>query len=184
MTLKIVFTVLLISGLLGLTMANALARRNSSSMQLVILLFVLLLLVTPLTYDILLVKVLYQVRLSGTFLSVVPINIVQSLSVVIMVMIPFIEQINPCIKAAAWIFIARTDKLLPAHPAAAAAARHLCCTATGPGTHHGPSGRYALMLGDAAELHPACDSLMLLRIGAAQRRTGWLAMLTAVKSWF
>lgn len=110
-TFEIVFTVVIISGILGITTAYALARRDFPGKRLVILLFLLPLLIPPLTYGIPLATVLYQLGLGGTFWGVVLINVVPSLPFVVLVMIPFIEQIDPRIEAAARVFGAGTPSL-------------------------------------------------------------------------
>jgi putative spermidine/putrescine transport system permease protein len=110
-TFQIVFTVVLISGVLGVTAAYALARRDFPGKRLVVLLFLLPLLIPPLTYGIPLATVLYQLGLGGSFWGVVLINLVPSLPFVVLVMIPFIEQIDPRIEAAARVFGAGTGSL-------------------------------------------------------------------------
>jgi len=110
-TFEIVFTVVIISGILGVTTAYALARRNFPGKGLVVLLFLLPLLIPPLTYGIPLATVLYRLGLGGTCWGVVLINIVPSLPFVVLVMIPFIEQIDPRIEAAARVFGAGTTSL-------------------------------------------------------------------------
>jgi len=110
-TFQIVFTVVLISGVLGVTAAYALARRDFPAKRLVVLLFLLPLLIPPLTYGIPLATVLYQLGLGGSFWGVVLINLVPSLPFVVLVMIPFIEQIDPRIEAAARVFGAGTGSL-------------------------------------------------------------------------
>jgi len=110
-TFEIVFTVVIISGFLGVTTAYALARRDFPGKRLIVLLFLLPLLIPPLTYGIPLATVLYQLGLGGTFWGVVLINIVPSLPFVVLVMIPFIEQIDPRIEAAARVFGAGTMSL-------------------------------------------------------------------------
>jgi putative spermidine/putrescine transport system permease protein len=110
-TFEIVFTVVIISGILGVMTAYALARRDFAGKRVVILLFLLPLLIPPLTYGIPLATVLYQLGLGGTFWGVVLINVVPSLPFVVLVMIPFIEQIDPRIEAAARVFGAGTASL-------------------------------------------------------------------------
>lgn len=110
-TFQIVFSVVLISGVLGVTAAYALARRDFPGKRLVVLLFLLPLLIPPLTYGIPLATVLYQLGLGGSFWGVVLINLVPSLPFVVLVMIPFIEQIDPRIEAAARVFGAGTGSL-------------------------------------------------------------------------
>lgn len=110
-TFQIVFLVTILSGLIGITTAYALARREFAGKRFVVLLFLLPLLVPPLTYGIPLATLLYQVGLGGTFWGVVIINLVPSIPFVVLVMIPFIEQIDPRIEAAARVFGARTGSL-------------------------------------------------------------------------
>lgn len=110
-TFQIAFTVVALSGLLGVTAAYALARRDFPGKRIVMLLFLLPLLVPPITFGIPLATVLYQSGLGGTFWGVVLANLVPTVPFVILVMIPFIEQIDPKIEAAARVFGANTFKL-------------------------------------------------------------------------
>ena len=100
-----------ISGLLGVPAAYALARRNFPGKRAVMLLFLLPLLVPPITYGIPLATVLYQTGLAGSMAGVVLANLVPTVPFVILVMIPFIEQIDPRIEAAARVFGASTPRL-------------------------------------------------------------------------
>ena len=110
-TFEMVFAVVIISGILGVMTAYALARRDFPGKRAIVLLFLLPLLIPPLTYGIPLATVLYQLGLGGTFWGVVLINLVPSLPFVVLVMIPFIEQIDPRIEAAARVFGAGTTSL-------------------------------------------------------------------------
>ncbi|MBC2886572.1 ABC transporter permease subunit [Ochrobactrum sp. CM-21-5] len=110
-TFQIVFTVVALSGLLGVTAAYALARRNFPGKKLVMVLFLLPLLVPPITFGIPLATVLYQAGVGGTFWGVVLANLVPTVPFVILVMIPFIEQIDPKVEAAARVFGANTFQL-------------------------------------------------------------------------
>ncbi|MBB3390510.1 putative spermidine/putrescine transport system permease protein [Rhizobium sp. BK275] len=110
-TFEMAFVVVLISGILGVMTAYALARRDFPGKRAIILLFLLPLLIPPLTYGIPLATVLYQLGLGGTFWGVVLINLVPSFPFVVLVMIPFIEQIDPRIEAAARVFGAGTTSL-------------------------------------------------------------------------
>ena len=101
---QVVGLVVLISGILGVTAAYALARREFPGKRLVMLLFLLPLLIPPITFGIPLATVLYQAGLAGTFWGVVAANLVPTVPFVILVMIPFIEQIDPKIEAAARVF--------------------------------------------------------------------------------
>ncbi len=110
-TFQVIAAVVFISGTLGITAAYALARRDFPGKRLLVLLFLLPLLIPPITFGIPLATVLYQTGLAGTFWGVVAANLVPTVPFVILVMIPFIEQIDPKIEAAARVFGASTFKL-------------------------------------------------------------------------
>jgi putative spermidine/putrescine transport system permease protein len=110
-TFQVVGAVVLISGLLGVTAAYALARREFAGKRLLVLLFLLPLLIPPITFGIPLATVLYRTGLAGTFWGVVVANLVPTVPFVILVMIPFIEQVDPKIEAAARVFGANTFQL-------------------------------------------------------------------------
>jgi putative spermidine/putrescine transport system permease protein len=110
-TFQIVFMVVVLSGLLGVTAAYAIARRNFPGKKLVMFIFLLPLLVPPITFGIPLATVLYKFGVGGTFWGVVLANLVPTVPFVILVMIPFIEQIDPKVEAAARVFGAGTFRL-------------------------------------------------------------------------
>jgi putative spermidine/putrescine transport system permease protein len=103
--------VVALSGILGVTAAYAMARREFWGKKALMLLFLLPLLVPPITYGIPLATVLYQSGTGGTFWGVVLANLVPTVPFVILVMIPFIEQIDPKVEAAARVFGAGTFRL-------------------------------------------------------------------------
>ncbi|MGN6571652.1 MAG: ABC transporter permease [Pseudolabrys sp.] len=110
-TFEVVGAVVLLSGLLGVPAAYALARRNFPGKQLVILLFLLPMMIPPITFGIPLATVLYQAHLGGNMSGVILANLVPTVPFVVLVMIPFIEQIDPRIEAAARVFGAGTGRL-------------------------------------------------------------------------
>jgi putative spermidine/putrescine transport system permease protein len=110
-TFEIAFCVVIISAVLGVTTAYALARRNFPGKRIVLLAFLLPLLIPPLTYGIPLATLLYQIGLGSNFWGVVFINLVPSVPFVVLIMIPFIEQIDPRIEQAARVFGASTWSL-------------------------------------------------------------------------
>ena len=110
-TFQVVFLVVALSGILGVPAAYALARREFPGKRLILLLFLVPLLVPPITYGIPLATVLYQANLAGSLSGVVIANLVPTVPFVILVMIPFIEQIDPKIEAAARVFGANTPAL-------------------------------------------------------------------------
>jgi putative spermidine/putrescine transport system permease protein len=107
----VVGAVVLISGLLGVPAAYAMARRDFPGKQFVMLLFLLPLLVPPITFGIPLATVLYGAGLAGTIWGVILANLVPTVPFVILIMVPFIQQIDPRVEAAARVFGARTFQL-------------------------------------------------------------------------
>jgi putative spermidine/putrescine transport system permease protein len=110
-TVEVVGAVVLISGLIGVPTAYAMARRNFPGKKMTMLLFLLPLLVPPITYGIPLATVLYQAHLAGTIWGVILANLVPSVPFVILIMIPFVEQIDPRVEAAARVFGSGTMRL-------------------------------------------------------------------------
>jgi putative spermidine/putrescine transport system permease protein len=110
-TLQVVGAVVVLSGLIGVPAAYAMARRNFPGKSLVMALFLLPLLVPPITYGIPLATVLYQAHLAGSIWGVILANLVPTVPFVVLIMIPFVEQIDPRVEAAARVFGARTGRL-------------------------------------------------------------------------
>jgi putative spermidine/putrescine transport system permease protein len=110
-TVQVVFLVVLISGVIGVPAAYALARREFPGKKFIALLLLLPMLVPPITYGIPLATVLYQTGLGGTLAGVILANLIPSVPFVVLIMIPFIEQIDPRIEAAARVFGAGTFRM-------------------------------------------------------------------------
>jgi putative spermidine/putrescine transport system permease protein len=110
-TFEVVGAVVVLAGALGVPAAYALARREFPGKKLVTLLFLLPLLVPPITFGIPLATVLYRAGFAGSLSGVVLANLVPTVPFVVLVMIPFIEQIDPRIEAAARVFGAGTARL-------------------------------------------------------------------------
>ena len=110
-TFEAVFLVVAIAGLLGVPAAYALARRDFVGKRAIMLLFLLPLLIPPITFGIPLATVLYKMGVAGSMAGVVVANLVPTTPFVVLVMIPFIEQIDPKIEAAARVFGADTPRL-------------------------------------------------------------------------
>lgn len=110
-TFEVVFAVVALSGVFGIPAAYAMARREFPGKRILMLLFLLPLLVPPVTYGIPLATVLYKSGLGGTMGGVIAANLVPAVPFVILVMIPFIEQLDPKIEAAARVFGANTFQL-------------------------------------------------------------------------
>jgi putative spermidine/putrescine transport system permease protein len=110
-TFEVVFAVVVISGFVGVAAAYALARRDFPGKRAVMLIFLAPLVVPPLTYGVPMASLLYRVGLGGSFSGVVLANLVPTIPFVVLVMTPFIEQIDPRIEAAARVFGASTASL-------------------------------------------------------------------------
>lgn len=110
-TAEVVLAVVLLSLLIGVPAAYTLARRNFPGKRLLLLLFLLPLMVPPMSYGIPLATVLYQVQLAGTIYGVILANLIPAAPFVILVMTPFIEQIDPNLESAARVFGAGTLRM-------------------------------------------------------------------------
>jgi putative spermidine/putrescine transport system permease protein len=110
-TAEVVLAVVVLSIVIGVPAAYALARKNFAGKQLVMLLFILPLIIPPITYGIPMATVMYQAHLGGTLWGVILSNLVPALPFVILVMTPFIEQIDPTLESAACVFGAGTLRI-------------------------------------------------------------------------
>jgi putative spermidine/putrescine transport system permease protein len=110
-TFEIAVSVVVLSALVGVPAAYALARRTFPGKWAVMLLFLLPLLVPPMTFGVPLATVLYRVGLAGTMWGVIVANLVPCVPFTVILMIPFIEQIDPRVEAAARVFGAGTGRL-------------------------------------------------------------------------
>ena len=111
-TLQVVLAVVLLSVMVGVPAAYAMARRNFAGKRALMLLFLLPLMVPPITYGIPLATVMYRVHLAGTLPGVILANMIPALPFVILVMTPFIEQLDPNLEAAARVLGAGTVRML------------------------------------------------------------------------
>ncbi|ETK32095.1 ABC transporter permease [Microbispora sp. ATCC PTA-5024] len=100
-TLVVALAVVLVALALGVPAAYALARRTFPGKRLVLLLLLLPVLLPPITYGIPLATVLYKFQLAGSMAGVIAANLVPALPFVVLVMTPFIEQIDTTIESAA-----------------------------------------------------------------------------------
>ena len=110
-TMEVVGAVVVLSGLLGVPAAYAMARREFPGKRFVMLLFLLPLLVPPITFGIPLATVLYRVGAAGSMSGVILANLVPTVPFVILIMIPFVQQIDPRVEAAARVFGAGTWRM-------------------------------------------------------------------------
>lgn len=122
-TVEVVASVVFLSLLIGVPAAYAMARRNFRGKQLLMGLFLLPLMVPPITYGIPLATLMYKMQLAGTLYGVIMANLLPALPFVILVMTPFIEQIDPNLESAARVFGAKTFQMF----------RHILVPLLGPG---------------------------------------------------
>ena len=101
----------ILSGLIGVPAAYAMARREFPGKRAVMLLFLLPLMVPPITYGIPMATVLYRAHLAGSIWGVILANLVPTVPFVVLIMIPFVEQIDPRVEAAARVFGAGIGRL-------------------------------------------------------------------------
>jgi putative spermidine/putrescine transport system permease protein len=109
-TVQVVGAVVILSLVLGVPAAYALARVQFPGKRIAMLVFLLPMMVPPVTYGLPMATVMYQVGLAGTLPGVILANLVPALPFVILVMTPFIEQLDPNLESAARIFGANTTK--------------------------------------------------------------------------
>ncbi|HVO90708.1 MAG TPA: ABC transporter permease subunit [Casimicrobiaceae bacterium] len=110
-TVEVVLSVVFLALLIGVPAAYTLARRNFVGKRALMLLFLLPLMVPPITYGIPLATVLYKIRLAGTIWGVILANLIPAAPFVILVMTPFIEQIDVNLESAARVFGANTARM-------------------------------------------------------------------------
>jgi putative spermidine/putrescine transport system permease protein len=110
-TIEVVLAVVALSIAVGVPAAYVLARKDFRGKKLVTLLFLLPLIIPPITYGIPFATVMYSVDLAGTLSGVILANLVPALPFMILVMTPFIEQIDPTLEAAARVFGAGTVRI-------------------------------------------------------------------------
>jgi putative spermidine/putrescine transport system permease protein len=111
-TLEVCLVVVAASLLAGVPAAYALARRDFPGKRIVMLALLIPLVLPPLSYGIPLATVLYEAQLAGTLLGVILANLVPAMPFVVLVMTPFVEQIDPNIESAARMCGAGTGRVL------------------------------------------------------------------------
>lgn len=110
-TLTVAFSVVALALLIGVPAAYVLARRDFPGKRIVMLSFLLPVMLPAITYGIPLATLLFKLRIGGTLLGVITANLVPMVPFVILVMVPFIEQIDSRIEDAARMCGARTSQI-------------------------------------------------------------------------
>jgi putative spermidine/putrescine transport system permease protein len=103
--------VVLICLLAGVPAGYLLARRNFPGRSVVMLLMLLPIILPPMTYAVQLAALMYRVGLGGSMTAVVLVNLVPTLPLVVLIMVPFVEQISPEVESAARVFGANNLRL-------------------------------------------------------------------------
>jgi putative spermidine/putrescine transport system permease protein len=111
-TLEVALAVVAISLVVGVPAAYALARRDFPGKRVLMLALLVPLVLPPLSYGIPLATVLYEAQMAGTLVGVILANLVPAVPFVVLVMTPFVEQIDPNIESAARMCGAGTGRLL------------------------------------------------------------------------
>ena len=111
-TLEVALAVVAISLVVGVPAAYALARRDFPGKRVLMLALLVPLVLPPLSYGIPLATVLYEAQMAGTLVGVILANLVPAVPFVVLVMTPFVEQIDPNIESAARMCGAGTGRVL------------------------------------------------------------------------
>ena len=100
-TLIVALSVTALSLLIGVPAAYVLARHSFPGKGVLMLLLLLPIMVPPITYGIPLATTLYEYDLAGQLIGVIIANLVPAFPFVIVIMVPFIEQIDPNLERSA-----------------------------------------------------------------------------------
>jgi len=100
-TIVVTLAVAVLACLMGVPAAYVLARAQFRGKRVLLALYLLPMLMPPLTYGIPLASQLYRTQLAATLPGIILINLVPALPFVILVMTPFIEQLDPNVERAA-----------------------------------------------------------------------------------
>jgi putative spermidine/putrescine transport system permease protein len=111
-TFEVVAVVAIVSMAIGVPAAYVLARSGRRIKRAALGLALLPLAIPPMTYGIPLATLMYRVGLTGTFWGVVLANVVPAVPLVILVLLPFVEPIDPSIESAARILGANKRQVL------------------------------------------------------------------------
>jgi putative spermidine/putrescine transport system permease protein len=100
-TFEVALAVVAVSLLIAVPAAYVLARLNFPGKRLLLLLFLLPQVIPTMTYGIPLATVMYKFHLAETLPGVVLVNLVPSVPFAVLVLMPFVEQIDPRVEQAA-----------------------------------------------------------------------------------
>ncbi len=103
-TFQVAICVLVVTLVIAIPAAYVLARQNFPAKRLLTVLFLLPVVVPTITYGVPLATLLYKLQLAQTLPGVILINLVPSVPFAILILIPFVEQVDESLEKAARIF--------------------------------------------------------------------------------
>lgn len=110
-TFQVSFAVVAISLLAGVPAGYILARKSFPGRSVLMLVLLLPVILPSLTYAVQLAALMYRMGIGGTLLAVILVNLVPTLPLVILVTVPFVEQISPDVERAGRVFGAGPARL-------------------------------------------------------------------------
>ncbi|EWM10134.1 ABC transporter permease [Kutzneria sp. 744] len=103
-TFEVAIADVAIALLVGVPAGYVVARKKFPGRNAIMLFALLPVILPPLTYAVQLAALMYRLGIGGTLLSVVLVNLVPILPLVILITVPFVEQISPDVEQAAKVF--------------------------------------------------------------------------------
>jgi putative spermidine/putrescine transport system permease protein len=103
-TFEVAFADVLLALLIGVPAGYVLARKKFPGRSAVMLFALFPVILPPLTYAVQLAALMYRLGLGGTLTAVILVNLVPILPLVILITVPFVEQISPDVENAAKVF--------------------------------------------------------------------------------
>jgi putative spermidine/putrescine transport system permease protein len=110
-TFEVALAVVVVSLMVALPAAYVLARLSFPGKRLLLVLFLLPQVIPTMSYAVPLATFLYRLHLAETLPGVVLVNLVPSLPFAVLVLIPFVEQVDPRVEAAARVCGAGTGQV-------------------------------------------------------------------------
>ncbi|MEZ3180934.1 ABC transporter permease subunit [Streptomyces pimonensis] len=110
-TFQVAVADVLLALVIGVPAGYVLARKSFPGRSAIMLFALFPVILPPLTYAVQLAALMYRLGIGGTLLSVILVNLVPILPLVILITVPFVEQISPQVEDAARVFGANNLKL-------------------------------------------------------------------------
>ncbi len=110
-TFEVGVAVVALSLVAGVPAGYALARKNFPGKSALMLVLLLPIILPQITYATQLAALMYRVGLGGSLTAVILVNVVPALPLVILITVPYVEQVNPAVEDAARVFGAGTWRL-------------------------------------------------------------------------